>query len=94
MGVQGFDGMAAIAHVVQALHGRVDADGALKALKGWKYDSPRGPIMIDPATRDIVMNEYLSELMMKDGRLTQKTIGVIEAVKDMCKELKTGKCAQ
>jgi len=94
MGVQGYDGMAAIAHVVRALKGRIDAEGAMKALKGWKYDSPRGPIMIDPATRDIVMNEYLSELVRKDGRLVQKNIGVIEAVKDMCKELKAGKCAQ
>jgi len=94
MGVQGYDGMAAIAHVVRTLNGRIDAEGAMKALKGWKYDSPRGPIMIDPATRDIVMNEYLSELVQKDGRLYQKNIGVIEAVKDMCKELKAGKCAQ
>jgi len=50
--------------------------------------------MIDPATRDIVMNEYLSELVKKDGRLVQKNLGVIEHVKDMCKELKEGKCAQ
>jgi branched-chain amino acid transport system substrate-binding protein len=93
MAVQGYDGMAAIAHVVRTLGGRIDAEGAMKALKGWKYDSPRGPISIDPATRDIVMNEYLSELVLKDGRLVQKNIGVIEAVKDMCKELKQGKCA-
>jgi branched-chain amino acid transport system substrate-binding protein len=95
MGVQGYDGMAAIAHVVTTLKGRVDADGAMQALKGWKYnDSPRGPIMIDPATRDIVMNEYLSELVKVGGRLVQKNIGVIPAVKDMCKELREGKCAQ
>jgi branched-chain amino acid transport system substrate-binding protein len=94
MAVQGYDGMAAIAHVVQALHGRVDAEGAMKALEGWKYDSPRGPIMIDPKTRDIVMNEYLSELVMKNGRLVQKNLAVIPAVKDMCKELQEGKCAQ
>jgi branched-chain amino acid transport system substrate-binding protein len=56
MAVQGYDGMAAIAHVVRTLGGRIDAEGAMKALKGWKYDSPRGPISIDPATRDIVMN--------------------------------------
>ena len=94
MGVQGYDGMAAIAHAVTALKGRMDADQVQAALKGWKYaDSPRGPIMIDPATRDIVMNEYLSELVKKDGRLYQKNIGVITAVKDMCKELKQGKCA-
>jgi branched-chain amino acid transport system substrate-binding protein len=95
MGVQGYDGMAAIAHVVTTLKGKVDPDGAMNALKGWKFaDSPRGPIMIDPATRDIVMNEYLSEIIKKDGRLYQKNIGVITAVKDMCKELKEGRCKQ
>jgi hypothetical protein len=50
--------------------------------------------MIDAATRDIVMNEYISELVKVDGRLVQKNIAVIPAVKDMCKELKEGKCAQ
>jgi branched-chain amino acid transport system substrate-binding protein len=93
MGVQGYDGMAAIAHVVTTLKGRVDAEGAMQALKGWKFDaSPRGPIMIDPLTRDIVMNEYLSELVKVGGRLVQKNIGVVTAVKDMCKELKEGRC--
>jgi branched-chain amino acid transport system substrate-binding protein len=95
MGVQGYDGMAAIAHIVRTLQGNIDADKAMAALKGWKYaDSPRGPIMIDAATRDIVMNEYLSELVKVGGRLVQKNIGVIPSVKDMCKELKEGKCAQ
>ena len=62
MAVGGYDGMAAIVHAIQATKGKVDADAALAALKGWKFDSPRGPIMIDPDTRDIVMNEYLSEV--------------------------------
>lgn len=93
MGVQGYDGMAAIAHTVRVLKGRMDPDKVMGALKGWKFDeSPRGPIMIDPNTRDIVMNEYISELIKKDGRLYQKQIGVLRAVKDMCKELKEGKC--
>src|SRR6185295_856535 len=94
MGVQGYDGMAAIAHVVTTLKGKIDPDAAINALRGWKYDSPRGPISIDPRTRDIVMNEYLSEIIKKDGRLYQKNIGVITAVKDMCKELAEGRCKQ
>jgi branched-chain amino acid transport system substrate-binding protein len=92
MGVQGYDGMAAIAHVVVTQKGKIDADGAMAALKGWKFNSPQGPIMIDPNTRDIVMNEYLSEVVKSGGRLVQKNIGTINAVKDMCKELKEGKC--
>jgi branched-chain amino acid transport system substrate-binding protein len=93
MGVQGYDGMAAIAHVVTTLKGKIDPDAAINALRGWKYDaSPRGPFWIDPRTRDIVQNEYLSELVWKDGKLHQKTIGVLKDVKDMCKELGEGRC--
>lgn len=92
MGVQGYDGMAAIAHMVTTLKGRIDADAAINALRGWKYDSPRGPISIDPRTRDIVMNEYLSEVVKSGGRLVQKNIATIYAVKDMCKELQEGRC--
>ena len=92
MAVQGYDGMAAIAHVVTTLKGKIDADAAINAIRGWKYDSPRGPISIDPRTRDIVMDEYLSEVVKTGGRLVQKNIGVIHAVKDMCKELQEGRC--
>ena len=94
MGVQGYDGMAAIAYIVTTLKGKIDPDAAINALRGWKYNSPRGPISIDPRTRDIVMNEYISELIKKDGRLVQKNIGVLPAVKDMCKELAEGRCKQ
>ena len=91
--VGGYDGMAAIVHVAQALKGKIEVDPALEALKGWKFASPRGPIMIDPVTRDIVMNEYLSEAVLKDGRVYQKVIGKIDGVKDACKEQKIGPCA-
>ncbi len=96
MGVQGYDGMAAIAHAARAVNCNLaDADKVMAALKGWKFDdSPRGPISIDPATRDIVMNEYVSEVVKSGGRLVQKNIGVINAVKDMCKELKVDRCGK
>jgi branched-chain amino acid transport system substrate-binding protein len=93
MAVGGYDGMAAIVHAVSATKGKVDADAALKSLQGWKFNSPRGPIMIDPDTRDIVMNEYLSEVVKgPDGKLKQKVIGQIEHVKDTCKALKIPPC--
>lgn len=91
--VGAYDGMAAIVYVVQTLKGKIEADKALEALKGWKHNSPRGPIMIDPDTRDIVMNEYLSEVVMEGGKLRQKVIGQIDAVKDACKDQKIGPCA-
>jgi len=94
MAVAGYDGMAAIVHAVTALKGQMDGEKAVAALKGWKFDSPRGPILIDPDTRDIIMNEYLSEVVKgPDGRLHQKQISVIENVKDTCKALKIPPCA-
>jgi branched-chain amino acid transport system substrate-binding protein len=94
MAVAGWDGMAAIAHVVKTLDGKIDADRAMKALEGWKFDSPRGPIMIDPKTRDIVMDAHVQKVVKKDGRLVVEVLDVIPQVKDPCKELKVGKCAQ
>jgi branched-chain amino acid transport system substrate-binding protein len=86
MAVGGYDGMAAIVHAAKATNGTMDVDKALAALKGWKFASPRGPIMIDPDTRDIVMNEYLAEVIKgSDGKLHQKVIGQIDNVKDTCK---------
>jgi len=78
--VGGYDGMAAIVH-------------AVSALKGWRFDSPRGPIMIDPETRDIIMNEYLVEVVKgSDGKLHQKVLGKLDNVKDACKAQKIAPC--
>lgn len=94
LSVGAYDGMAAIFAAIKATGGKLDGDKAVAALKGWKYDSPRGPIEIDPATRDIIMNEYLSQASFQNGRVTLKNIGKIEAVKDACKENKIGPCGK
>jgi branched-chain amino acid transport system substrate-binding protein len=91
--VGGWDAMAAIAHAVAATKGKMDGDAAVKSLLGWTYTSPQGPIMIDPQTRDIVMNEYLDEVVKgADGRLHQKVLETIPNVKDECKALEFGPC--
>lgn len=92
MAVAGWDGMAAIAHAITAQNGDVTAEGTMKALAGWKYDSPRGPIMIDAASRDIVMDEHVHEIVIDGTMLKVKVLDTIPQVKDPCKELKVGKC--
>jgi len=86
-GVQGWDGMAAVYAMVAKLGGKVDGPRAMAALKGWRYDSPRGPIMIDPETRDIVGNQYLRTVKKRDGNLANVEFETIEMVKDPWKEL-------
>jgi branched-chain amino acid transport system substrate-binding protein len=96
MSAAAYDTMAGIFHVIKTLDGKLD-DGAkiMDAIKGWKHDGPRGEIMIDPATRDIVQDEHAEEVYRKaDGRLGTKVLAVIPQVKDECKELKLGRCGQ
>jgi branched-chain amino acid transport system substrate-binding protein len=91
--VGAWDGMAAIVHAIKATKGKMDGDVAVKSLLGWKYTSPQGPIMIDPQTRDIVMNEYLDEVYKgSDGKLHQKVLETIPNVRDECKALEFGPC--
>lgn len=93
MAVAGWDGMALIAHVVKALDGKIDGDKAMQAIRGWSFASPRGRIEIDAETRDIVHDENIQELVLQDGRLTNRVLQNYPAVKDPCKVQKVGKCA-
>ena len=94
MAVGAYDGMAAVVHAVQATKGKMDGDNAVKSLLGWTFDSPQGPIMIDPETRDIVMNEYLSEVVKgPDGKLHEKVLSETDHVRDECKAQAIGPCA-
>ncbi len=92
MGVAGYDGMAAIAHAITAQGGKISAEGTMKALSGWTYDSPRGKITIDPETRDIIQDSNVHKVVAKDGKLMIEVIDTIPQVKDPCKALKIGKC--
>ncbi|MBI3710152.1 MAG: ABC transporter substrate-binding protein [Proteobacteria bacterium] len=94
MASAGYDGMAAIAHVVKTLNGKIDTDKAMAALKGWTFDGPRGRVMIDPNTRDIVQDIKIMRVVKMGNRIGTELIDTIPAVKDPCKALKVGKCGE
>jgi len=86
--VDGWDGMAMIFDLIKATKGSFTADEAMAFFKNWKNpDSPRGPIMIDPATRDIIQNIYIRRVDKVDGKLANVEITTIPMVKDPWKEL-------
>jgi len=62
MAVAAYDGMAAIYEVARKLNGKIDGDKAMAVLKGMKINSPRGPIQIDPVTRDVVQTVYVRKV--------------------------------
>ena len=92
MAVGGWDGMAAIFSVIEQTKGKFTGEQAMDILKSWKNpDSPRGPISIDPATRDIVQNIYIRRTEMVDGHLANVEFDTLPNIKDPWKELNPAK---
>ena len=82
MAVGAYDGMALVYHALEAAKGETDGAGLLAAMKGAKWTSPRGPVSIDPDTRDIVQNVYIRKVEKKDGALWNIEFATIPDVKD------------
>jgi len=80
--VAAWDGTMLIQEAVAALG--PDADGLkyIDFLRGKKFNSPRGPVEIDPAERDVVQNIYIREVQKRDGKLINVDIGEVKLVKD------------
>lgn len=67
--VASYDGMNALYAALVATRGATDGDTLIGAMKGMKLDSPRGPVTIDAATRDITQTVYVRRVEKRDGRL-------------------------
>jgi branched-chain amino acid transport system substrate-binding protein len=80
--VGGWDGMHAIYEALKKTGGKTDGDSLIEAMKGMSWESPRGPISIDPQTRDIVQNIYIRKVEKKNGELYNVEFATVEAVKD------------
>ena len=83
MAVGAWDGMAAIYEVTRRLNGKIAGDAAMEVLKGMRIDSPRGPFVIDPETRDPVETIYVRRVeKLKDGKLYNVEFDQFPNVKD------------
>jgi branched-chain amino acid transport system substrate-binding protein len=80
--VSGYDTMYLIMEALKKTGGNTDGDALIAAMKGMKWESPRGPISIDPETRDIVQNEYVRKVENVNGEKYNVEFTTIEAVKD------------
>ena len=69
MAAGGYDGMAVIYEALKKTGGSTDGDKLLAAIKGMKLASPRGTIMIDPETRDVVQTVYIRKVEKVGGGL-------------------------
>ena len=86
MAVSGYDGIHLIYEALKKTGGNTDGGKLIEAMKGMKWESPRGPISIDPETRDIVQDIYLRRVDMVDGKPRVVEFDKLEKVKDPVKE--------
>lgn len=83
--VGGYDGMHLIYEAIKKAGGKTDGDSLIAAVKGMKWESPRGPVSIDPDTRDIVQTVYIRRVEKVNGKLVNVEIEKFENVKDPVK---------
>jgi branched-chain amino acid transport system substrate-binding protein len=88
MSVGGYDGMALIYGALKKTNGATDGDKLMAAIKGMAWESPRGPISIDPDTRDIIQNIYIRKVDKVGGELYNVEFATIPNVKDPVKAAK------
>jgi len=81
----GYDGMHLIYEALKKTQGKTDGEALITAMKGMKWESPRGPISIDPETREIIQNVYIGKIQKVDGELYNVEFATFDAVKDPLK---------
>jgi branched-chain amino acid transport system substrate-binding protein len=86
--VGGWDGMHVIYEALKKTNGSTDGPALIDAMKGMKWESPRGPIGIDADTRDIIQNVYIDKVEKVNGELYGVEFATFDAVKDPLKEKK------
>ncbi len=88
MAVGGYDGIHLVYEALKKTGGKADGNSLIAAMKGMAWESPRGPISIDPETRDIVQNVYVRKVEKVDGELYNVEFETFNAVKDSGKTKK------
>jgi branched-chain amino acid transport system substrate-binding protein len=83
--IGGYDGMHLIYEAIKKTGGKTDGDALIAAAKGMKWESPRGPMSIDPATRDVVQTIYIRRVQKVGSELVNVPFDKVENVKDPVK---------
>ena len=82
MAVGGYDGMRVIYKALEATRGQGGGDALIAAMKGQVFESPRGPVLIDAQTREIVQDIYIRRVERVDGQLWNVEFETLKSVKD------------
>jgi branched-chain amino acid transport system substrate-binding protein len=88
MAVGAYDGINLVYKALEKTKGNVDGTALVEAMKGMSWTSVRGPVSIDPETRDIIQDIYIRKVERVNGELYNVEFAKIEQVKDPVKAAK------
>ena len=80
--VAAYDGMYVIAKMAEVVNGAINGQKEVDTVKGMAWQSPRGPVSIDPETRELIQNVYIREVVKENGVLYNKVIYTFENQKE------------
>jgi branched-chain amino acid transport system substrate-binding protein len=80
--VSAYDSMKMIFEMIRATDGKQDGDKAMAAIKGYTWESPRGPVTVDPQTRELVQNVYIRRIEKVNGAYVNKPFKTYPAIRD------------
>jgi branched-chain amino acid transport system substrate-binding protein len=82
MVMSGYDGMHLIYEALKKTNGSTESEALMKAMKGMSWESPRGPMSVDPQSGDVVHNIYIRKVERVNGELYNVEFATFEAVKN------------
>jgi branched-chain amino acid transport system substrate-binding protein len=89
--VAAYDGMRVMMEMLKATGGKRDGVKMVEAVKGLSWESPRGPVSIDPDTRELTQNVYIRRIVKENGVLFNKEFFTYPSVKEPWHELQKKK---
>lgn len=90
MDVEAWDGMTMLFHMLKATNGQPDGDKMMAAIKGYAWNSPRGPVKVDPDTRELIQNDYVTKVEKVNGQLANVVLKTYPDINDPWHVLKIG----
>jgi branched-chain amino acid transport system substrate-binding protein len=85
--VSAYDAMTMIAQMIRATDGKPDGDKAMAAIRNYAWESPRGPVKVDPQTRELIQNIYIRRIEKVNGVYVNRPFKTYPAVRDAGEKL-------
>lgn len=80
--ISAYDAMHMVFQMIKATDGKPDGAKAMASIKNYSWESPRGPVKVDPNTRELIQNIYIRRVEKTGQGYVNNPIKTYPAIKD------------